>query len=338
MGATVKESGPAEVDRKSGLPVGTVLRRARIHYGLEIEDVEAALRIRAVHLSALEDGQADKLPGRVYAIGFVRTYAEYLGLDGAEIVSLFKEQSVESARKPELHFPVSAAESKLPGYLVLGGSLVALVGIFVLFAIFGGGSSVPESISPVPQEQLAADMTAGQGPLESAVLAAMDTAVGTGSPAALLKPESRITIRAVDGAWVEVRNAKGKPILSRIMKAGDSYLVPDEKGLVLSTGNAGVLALSVDGAAIPPLGGNGDILRDVKLDPDALKPAVPLPAPVAEPAPVDVAPAPVSAPAVEEEEAAADEPAPPPRPRAAPAESRRPAPVIVRTPRDREGM
>ena len=88
-------------------------------------------------------------------------------------------------------------------------------------------------------------------------------------------PETRITINALDNAWVEIRNGEGEAILSRILKSGDSYLVPNEDDLVMDTGNVGVLEILVDGEVIKPLGEVGDVLRAVALNPDQLAGIVP---------------------------------------------------------------
>lgn len=120
------------------LPVGEILRRTRAYYNLQIEDVEGALRIRASQLLALEEGRIDQLPGRVYAIGFVRAYAEFLGLDGDKMVYLFKAQLIGNKAKPELSFPAPASESKLPNPFILLGSFAGLalvLGVFMLSLI-----------------------------------------------------------------------------------------------------------------------------------------------------------------------------------------------------------
>ena len=342
--------------RQKGMAVGDILRQSRLNFGLSIADVESALRIRAMYLTALEEGHAEKLPGRVYAIGFVRAYAEYLGLDGGQMVNLFKEQSTETARKPEHHFPVPASESKVPNIYVLLGSLAALIVVSVVFSLVSGKSGGVPAIPPVQESMQVKDLAVGQAPLQSAMLSAIETAVGADGASVLIKPESRIVIHALESAWVEVRGAKNKPLLSRIMKVGDSYLVPDEKDLMLSTGNAGAIELTVDGQVVPPLGGKGDILRKVKLDADTLKPAVPVPAATSAPAVAATAGTEqVVIPAVGavSEAAPADtgagdsavvEPTPErvitvaPRPRPAPSEIRKEKPVVVRTPRDLEGM
>ena len=68
--------------------LGADLKAAREHKGLDLREVADELRIRHVHLQAIEEGYFDDLPGPVYAVGFVRSYAEYLGLDGEVAVEL----------------------------------------------------------------------------------------------------------------------------------------------------------------------------------------------------------------------------------------------------------
>lgn len=72
--------------------VGAELREARTAAGKSLEDVGTALRIRPELLEALETGQISKLPGRPYAIGFVRSYSELMGLDSDDLVSRFKRE------------------------------------------------------------------------------------------------------------------------------------------------------------------------------------------------------------------------------------------------------
>src|SRR5258708_6772467 len=82
--------------------IGELLRQTREQYDTSIEQIGAALRIRPVFLQAIEDNQYDRLPGPVYAVGFVRTYADYLGLDGAAIAHRFKSEAAgRSAPRPE---------------------------------------------------------------------------------------------------------------------------------------------------------------------------------------------------------------------------------------------
>ena len=119
-----------------GLSVGEILLRTRTHYGHSLEQVESVLRIRAGLLEALEQDDISKLPGRVYAIGFIRSYAEYLGLDGDQIVNLFKQQLGKNALRPEYNFPVAADESKRPDLTVFVISLIGLAIVFGCYTLF----------------------------------------------------------------------------------------------------------------------------------------------------------------------------------------------------------
>ena len=288
-------------DSHANMPVGEILRRTRVHYGQSIVDVENVLRIRAVHLTALENGKSADLPARVYAIGFLRAYSEYLGLDGEKMVTLFKSQSVGSRARPELNFPVAASDSKLPGMLITGVSLAAIILTVSLFSIFhhhAKTTRTQEEIPPV-SAQMKNDARAPVAKVLPAVAAvpviqaAAVSAAGAvngaaPAPLAATDPANRIVIDIKDTTWLEIRNASGKAIISRVLNPGDKYLVPNEDGLILATGNIGGLDFIVDGKAVPPLGNQGDVARGIKLDPDAMagksgKPGTA--APMAQPAP-----------------------------------------------------
>ncbi len=69
--------------------IGNSLREARLRRGVEFAQVEQVTKIRVKYLQALEDEQFDVLPSEIYVKGFLRTYAEYLGLDGQLYVDEF---------------------------------------------------------------------------------------------------------------------------------------------------------------------------------------------------------------------------------------------------------
>ena len=277
---------PAPVwEKYTDLAVGEILRRTRTHYGLTLDDVAAALHIRAIQLGALETGETERLPGRVYAIGFVRAYAEYLGLDGDKMVHLFKVQSVGGRTRPELAMPVPASESKAPNKFILAGSLAALVLLLLALAVVGAHHKPAAEIIPSPPAILpASGETIALPPFAGALDSAVD-AVGDSVAAIAATPlmPTRITIHAIDTAWIEIRDDHNKALFSNILKAGDSYSVPDKPQLKLDTGNLGALQILVDGRAMPPLGKTGDVRRGIALDPDLLQKGTALPPAAADP-------------------------------------------------------
>ncbi len=77
---------------------------------------------------------------------------------------------------------------------------------------------------------------------------------------------SRIVVHAVAKSYVLVRDTDGNELYSGVMQAGDAYEAPLGENLLLDTGNAGGLRVTVDGQEAPPLGSIGDVMRGIPLD------------------------------------------------------------------------
>ncbi|HUN50905.1 MAG TPA: helix-turn-helix domain-containing protein, partial [Candidatus Sulfotelmatobacter sp.] len=100
--------------------IGEGLRATRQRMGLDLQSVAAQLRIRYPHMVALEAGRFEELPGRIYAIGFLRTYAEHLRLDPDAVIEAFKEETSAIQAPGRLVFPIPAPETRTPrGWLIL---------------------------------------------------------------------------------------------------------------------------------------------------------------------------------------------------------------------------
>ncbi len=273
------------------MPVGEILRRTRVHYGQSLPQIESVLRIRASQLEALETGDVAQLPGRVYALGFVRSYSEYLGLDGDKMVHLFKEQLGGRQKKPDLSFPVPASESKLPNLFIILASIAGvllLIG-FITYMMFPEGKketvpTVPASLTGEQLNEAPSLVTQTKTPIAdpapAKTAAVAEAEQGAPVPAAVdpatPTPVNRVVIEVREPSWVEIRNASGAAILRQVLKPGDMYLVPPEAGLLMATGNAGGIVIKVDGKELPSLGAAGQIRRKIPLDPSALlRPATP---------------------------------------------------------------
>ena len=346
--------GPEGSAEPSGL--GRALKRARVAQGYEISEVARTLRIRPEYLESLEEGDHARLPGRVYAIGFVRTYSNFLGLDSAVAIERFKAEAV-TLDHAHLLPPTPPPEGRVPGGALL---FVSLVGAVVLYGAWWVMSAderrLPEIVAEVPGrlQQLVdavaqaseavivrlprGEAAAGPGiasaasppvqavpmvpqsmaqPASPAPVASLpDTrpaddaesaeaveddegsrpapesttqvasapaaapvvaALPTAPAASLALPAqgdagvSRILLRAREENWVQVRDGANAPVMTRVLKPGDTLKVPDRIGLTLMTGNAGGLDILVDGEAVPSLGAIGQVRRNVALDADKLK-------------------------------------------------------------------
>jgi len=137
--------------------VGTTLREARQKLGQELAFVASQLRIRQPFLAAIENNRPQDLPGSAYAVGFVRSYAEYLGLDGNEMVRRFKQESGGGfTKRAELSFPSASSEGNFPaGGVLIGAVALAAVVYGVWYWSSHDSSSVAESVPALP-DRLAA--------------------------------------------------------------------------------------------------------------------------------------------------------------------------------------
>ncbi len=113
--------------------VGDILRRVREHRGEDIESISDYLRIRPSFLIALENSHYDELPADAYVIGFLRTYALYLGLDGRGAIDQYRREMAGRRRKPQLSMPQPMSEGRTPTAAVLIGAAVLCLLIYGLW-------------------------------------------------------------------------------------------------------------------------------------------------------------------------------------------------------------
>lgn len=116
----------------TGPCVSELLKTTRERTSENLQTVAQVLRIRLVYLEAIEEGRYEDLPGRTYVVGFVRAYAEHIGLDSEEVVKRFKDEISGIEGKAELVFPSPVTEQSIPG-----GAII-LIGMIILGAAYGG--------------------------------------------------------------------------------------------------------------------------------------------------------------------------------------------------------
>lgn len=142
------------------------------------------------------------------------------------------------------------------------------------------GRSAPSPAAPSPAlASVATAPTPAPGALDATP--SMPSVSPTSAAAAPIPPSSvaeagnaaadQIVIQATADAWLEVRDANGNVLLNRTLHAGDTWTVPQQAGLVFTTGNAGGTVLVVDGVASGALGTSGAVRRDLPLDPHLIK-------------------------------------------------------------------
>ncbi|MBA2476569.1 MAG: helix-turn-helix domain-containing protein [Actinobacteria bacterium] len=130
--------------------IGTSLREARIRQGLELVEAEAATKIRGTYLAALEEERFGQLPAQTYVKGFLRSYSEFLGLDGQLYVDEYNSRYGGGEEEPVVrprHGAAIHAQRRIESRALLAGLAgIAAVTVLVFVAWKWGGADP----SPVP--------------------------------------------------------------------------------------------------------------------------------------------------------------------------------------------
>jgi cytoskeleton protein RodZ len=193
--------------------IGDSLREARTRRGLSAADVQKGIRIRERYLTALEEENWDLLPGEAYAKGFLRTYAEFLGLDGNLYIDEYNAQISHDDEERQL-VPQSlvAVERSRRGLLRTLMILLVIGAAVAAFAALGmGGPSTSDAHTKTPPAKHVTKKTA--------------SAVAT--PAAATKPTAippvTTVIRASRGrSWLLIRTgtANGPIVYQGVLPQG----------------------------------------------------------------------------------------------------------------------
>ena len=132
--------------------IGNSLREARVRQGLDYPQVELATKIRAKYIRALEEEHFEVLPSGTYIKGFMRSYAEFLGLDGQLYVDEYNSRHVVAGfddmpqRRPRVHQD-RGIERKVV-LLALAG-IAAVTALVIVAWKFGGSDAAPSTTPPV---------------------------------------------------------------------------------------------------------------------------------------------------------------------------------------------
>jgi cytoskeletal protein RodZ len=221
--------------------IGASLKEARLRQGLDFSALEAGTKIRGKYLQALEEEHFDVLPGETYIKGFLRTYAEYLGLDGQLYVDEFNSRYVAPDEMQTIRARRTAQARS--HRRVQGGVLIAaLVGIAVVTALV-----IVAWTSGSAKDQPVAGVTPGATKKHKQRHVPASTA------------KARITLRAVRSnvSLLAVRkgSATGKILLENVELAPGEAKHFTRRSLWINTGTPGNLRIVVNGKRVTYPGG-----------------------------------------------------------------------------------
>ena len=235
--------------------IGRVLREARDSRGIPLAEAERATKIRSRYLEALEADDLSSLPGRTYALGFLRSYARYLGLDADTVASLVEEFKriwpPEATEEPEYALKVPAPRRRAPNGKRRNGAIVLVVAAVVVIAlllpglIFGPPPAQPPAPSPSIPNQ-----TPEPAPEPSPEPAPEPTPAGV-----------ELEIPADKGPSCLAVTVHGEPAYRGLLAQGREISFSGRTSIAVKFGDAGAVSVRLNGQLLGPMGDRGQVLR-----------------------------------------------------------------------------
>ncbi len=230
--------------------IGMFLKYTRQNQKKSVETVSKALCIRKIYIKAIEESNFNELPPVPYGIGFIRSYAEFLGLNAEHIVQCYKEESMPKKNNPQTdtiikkHTALTMPNNK---HILVGISLI--LGIYFIVSAFIYPDNTIEnqkkekilstdiseisSLQPVEdivEDNLSQIVQEHNEKINEAEDIKID--VITSEPEAT---KNQVIIKLKGESWIEIRD-NNTVYLSGIYPTGFEYEFPDVPNLVLSVG------------------------------------------------------------------------------------------------------
>ncbi|WP_420139764.1 helix-turn-helix domain-containing protein [Sphingomonas sp.] len=272
-------------------PVGEQLRSAREAQGLTIEEMAAATSIPLRHLRTIEAGEYEGLPAATYSVGFIKTLARRLNLDGTQLAAQFRSEIGRTKTEHTQTLPYEPADPRRTppvGLAILG--LVAAIVLALGYLYWRGSAEQPAQIAAATSDLSSPSAPAAAQPSPSAAAPAPVAAAPTA--------DGPVVIGATQDVWVKVADG-GKTLFLGMLHPGDRFQVPaDAVAPLLTTGRPGATSILVGQTTIPPVGDPDRMAKNVSLKASDLlarmAPAGAAPPPAGNaPAPVENAAGPV---------------------------------------------
>jgi len=238
--------------------VGELLRDQREKKGLSIKEIENAISIRTLYINAIEEGNYSLVPGEVYLKGFIRNYANYLELNGQEIVDLYRQSQKPISEVTPIVAPdnIETTMKKLEKPTKYDNSPSRWLMISLLSVCVAGSTWWLLSSSPTPttepqaNQQIQANSATPSQPLPAQ--SDIPTTPAQTQPVV-------ITAKYTEPCWTSV-SADGKNIYEGTPQIGDTITWEAQKNIAITAGNAGGIDIISNGQSIGKLGVNGEVI------------------------------------------------------------------------------
>jgi cytoskeletal protein RodZ len=266
---------------------GASFKQARESKGISLNQIATETRISTRFLSAIENEEFYLLPGGIFNRGFVRAFAEKVGLDADQAVADYER--LAEVHPPELVSPPEPAPARKKGrhlYPVAVGALAIVIVIFYVVTRESGQTAQTASAPPsapvapsqaAPTTAPAAEPTPSVTPPETApqtTPSAHEPAPHPSSPPATPPPAPKtgltLAVEAHEQTWIKVV-ADGNPVdPGEVLESGTTRKFTAQNSISISIGNAAGLSLKLNDKPMKPLGKSGQV-RELNITPDTVR-------------------------------------------------------------------
>lgn len=255
--AGVELTGEADRPGRDG-SFGGWLRRQREMREIDLREIADKTKISLRYLKAMEQDRFDVLPAPVFARGFLREYAKYVGLNADEVVNYYlSSHELQRREAEEAAAEVEVRPSRGPvtrgAFLVL--LLIVVIAAAAYFLFYRRAQEEARRAAPPP----IAPPAAVEVPDE----------VSPPPADAVLDAPLVVTLDFSSECWVEAR-VDGRPGVSKLQVAGESLQIQAEESVTLVLGDAGAVDVQVNGLHYPLDAESGE-RREVTVDLQALE-------------------------------------------------------------------
>jgi cytoskeleton protein RodZ len=279
------------------ITLGSLLRTSREERHIDLDAVVKATKVRRHYLEALENEEWEKLPSQVFVKGFVRAYAEFLGLDTEKVVEDYQKAAPRQRYQPHALQSISTRSTMWRRIITI--SLLVLVLIGAIIYLRGNGISIigqafryldTQSVTEqkevtteredvkIPDEEATEGVFAGQAEIEDEqgveittgtegesvqdfVVAPEEGAVTKeAGDEQLLSPRFVLTATVTAKTWLSIAVDR-EPVKEYLFQPGETFRWTAEEGFDMVVGNAGGIEFSLNGSPIGDLGPAGKVVR-----------------------------------------------------------------------------
>jgi cytoskeleton protein RodZ len=275
--------------------LGSYLCELRQRRGLSLEELSRATRVAPRYLEALEGDDLGALPGHVFARGFLRAYCQALQTPPDEAIALYHRQTGIPLPSPAIPGQQTPSGARSRGTVLVSFVLLVTLGL-ALFAVANvlqsarerataRGTTPPASEHEQPPAETVAAVTTPAPaavqpaqpvqpalpppppPSAGAMRPGTTPKVGeTPAPAGAVNMPYRLVARVSEDTWVRVRMDEGR-LTEETIPAGEVREWVSNTPFVLTVGNAGGIALELNGRPLPPLGARGAVISRLVIPP-----------------------------------------------------------------------